>query len=724
MEEGFCPNEALGAINDPESPTSIQEEEKDTVKPSNKRKKAPEKLIIKKNKKNVPYEQDGDSEDEDDYGLCLSNVPTKVETSDVDNQSIVGGLDKRNEDKAGKVIFCDSAEFNIAIKTEDEEKINKETICVKSSGSHAEFNDDTSLGTEASSQSLTVADEDVQNSDPLGLYGLKLEFLESLGIIPPLDRWVHVNNFRCDKFELRDVMELAGQVLSCSLINIKRRYAKVQYSHPLEAVQAVSMLNGQMYFGLPLKVSLEKNPKNDIILPKGLVNIGLGLGLQGRPVRDIAKEYKKYSKREQSEINPILFRKVNDESRTYNDDDKPNSSQMDVAEFVASSKTSTFTNDRPFNIKHVEDLDSNGDGKEKSAVSPESHSDKSVGSPVSNHGAREDEPNDLKVTSASTVQDQLVQDVQGNSGLPLSLSRVNTGVSVSRSNIPQNRPFRPQISPAVSYRPYPPVSHVQQANVQYTGPFKPVPCCNSVPNHIPTSMVNQSHQGSGALPPPYVPMSAQGSAASGPIIRPGSVNIPRSGPINVVGNISGPVALSGSEPVSGSGPSGPGPAPIRGPSPAHIRGAGPVPIRGPGPSPIRGPGPTPIRGPGPTPIRGLGPVPGQVPRPALASSGIVHGPQSVAAIGSVTATRPGPAPVTSLGPANSKFGVQFSNLPPTTTFPFLCEMLSHCGQMLSLQFTTPGCAVAAFSHPAHAERCFQTYNAMLVEGYRISVTLV
>lgn len=36
--------------------------------------------------------------------------------------------------------------------------------------------------------------ENVEYKDPLGLYGLQLEFLKSLEITPPLDRWVHVTN--------------------------------------------------------------------------------------------------------------------------------------------------------------------------------------------------------------------------------------------------------------------------------------------------------------------------------------------------------------------------------------------------------------------------------------------------------------------------------------------------------------------------------------------------
>ncbi|XP_028169706.1 uncharacterized protein LOC114359482 isoform X2 [Ostrinia furnacalis] len=69
------------------------------------------------------------------------------------------------------------------------------------------------------------------------LYGLKPEFLKSLGINLPLSKWVYVTNFRCDKSELKDVFELAGHVVICSMIAVRNRYANVMFNHPLEAVQ-------------------------------------------------------------------------------------------------------------------------------------------------------------------------------------------------------------------------------------------------------------------------------------------------------------------------------------------------------------------------------------------------------------------------------------------------------------------------------------------------------
>ncbi|VVC97108.1 unnamed protein product [Leptidea sinapis] len=80
-------------------------------------------------------------------------------------------------------------------------------------------------------------DVDFWETDPEGLYGLKLEYLMSLEITPPLVRWIHVTNFRCDKSELRDVFEMAGRIVFCTVIHAVDKYAKIMYSHPLEAVQ-------------------------------------------------------------------------------------------------------------------------------------------------------------------------------------------------------------------------------------------------------------------------------------------------------------------------------------------------------------------------------------------------------------------------------------------------------------------------------------------------------
>lgn len=69
--------------------------------------------------------------------------------------------------------------------------------------------------------------------------------------------------------------------------------AIVEYSHPVEAVQAISMFNNQMYYDRQLNISLDKTPEDDSViytpdrLPDGLNGVGIGLGPNGWPLLDV-----------------------------------------------------------------------------------------------------------------------------------------------------------------------------------------------------------------------------------------------------------------------------------------------------------------------------------------------------------------------------------------------------------------------------------------------------
>ncbi|XP_022126196.2 uncharacterized protein LOC111000901 [Pieris rapae] len=141
------------------------------------------------------------------------------------------------------------------------------------------------------------------------LYGLNPEFLKSFNIEPPLVKWISVSNFRCDKSELRDLFEMAGRVVICVIIHSINKCAKIMYSHPLEAVQAISLLNGQIFYGQSLNVSLDPMADSAIPLPKGLQKFGTGLGQTGKPLHDVVAEYERFVNGAPSFINASLFGK-------------------------------------------------------------------------------------------------------------------------------------------------------------------------------------------------------------------------------------------------------------------------------------------------------------------------------------------------------------------------------------------------------------------------------
>lgn len=102
---------------------------------------------------------------------------------------------------------------------------------------------------------------------------------------------VCVSNLRCvqmdykvDAKKLKQVFKLAGKVVSVDLATDKdgasRGFAVVEYEHPVEAVQAISMFDRQQLFERRMTVRLDRVPdKNEgIKLPEGLKGIGLGLG--------------------------------------------------------------------------------------------------------------------------------------------------------------------------------------------------------------------------------------------------------------------------------------------------------------------------------------------------------------------------------------------------------------------------------------------------------------
>merc|ERR1712038_1862595 len=134
-------------------------------------------------------------------------------------------------------------------------------------------------------------------------YGLSPQFLDSLGIDGPLHTRLFVANlaYSVDEKKLREVFRLAGRVVTAELNRDKdgksRGHAVIEYDHPVEAVQAISMFNNQSLYDRKITVRFDKQPgptpeelsQLPSRLPEGLAGIGMGLGSGGNPLTDVAK---------------------------------------------------------------------------------------------------------------------------------------------------------------------------------------------------------------------------------------------------------------------------------------------------------------------------------------------------------------------------------------------------------------------------------------------------
>jgi hypothetical protein len=99
-----------------------------------------------------------------------------------------------------------------------------------------------------------------------------------------------------DEKKLKEVFRLAGKVVGVELSRDKegksRGFAVVVFDHPVEAVQAISMLNDQQLLNRRItvrfdKVAEEEQPRSLKRLPEGLRGVGMGLGQDGVPLWDV-----------------------------------------------------------------------------------------------------------------------------------------------------------------------------------------------------------------------------------------------------------------------------------------------------------------------------------------------------------------------------------------------------------------------------------------------------
>ncbi|XP_012275710.1 myelin expression factor 2 isoform X2 [Orussus abietinus] len=144
-------------------------------------------------------------------------------------------------------------------------------------------------------------------------YGLSTQFLESLGINGPLVTRVFVANldYKVDEKKLLEVFKLAGKVLHVELGKDKdgksRGFGVVEYDHPVESVQAISMLHNQQLYDRRMTVRLDRANEPDMPpkLPEGLKGIGMGLGAGGNRLMDVARNIPNIQPNNPPVVNPI-----------------------------------------------------------------------------------------------------------------------------------------------------------------------------------------------------------------------------------------------------------------------------------------------------------------------------------------------------------------------------------------------------------------------------------
>ncbi|CAK1542348.1 unnamed protein product [Leptosia nina] len=416
---------------------------------------------------------------------------------------------------------------------------------------------------------------DSPNDDNVGcdddVFGLNPDFLKKLDIEPPLVKWINVSNFRCDKSELRSIFEMAGNIVICAVIQSKQNYAKIMYSHPLEAVQAISMLNEQIFYGQCLKVTLDPMAELALPLPKGLQQFGLGLGAMGKPLRDVASEYNRFIKGKPSAINTSLFKK-------------------------------SGTNDDL-------DLDSS--------------------------------------STPGTTEDDIY----------ISVPKIkNSPVSTPLSNLTNPTPTIQTQPPQISFK----TEQSYQPNYSYTTsgqqcPYPPQPTSN--PGQIQQTFQNPALFN---LRNPHVSNFGTNFMPRGP-----------TGPNISLARMMGP-----------TGPTFPSALPAPNVPCSMPMSYGPRAVEQ---------------------LHGLNAPPQRLNTPQRtsghyqASNGLPLG--TLSSVPSVIVLK-----------GKDSVTLNISNLPPRVTFASICGKLAKVGQVVSLEFTIPGCAVVKFSSPAEAERCFQYYS--------------
>ena len=130
--------------------------------------------------------------------------------------------------------------------------------------------------------------------------GVSNQILQQLGIEGPVTNQIFVANldYKVSDRKVKDIFKMAGNIISVELKEDSegksRGFGTVKFEHPIEAVQAISMFNGQILYDRAMSVRMDKMGDRGTQsipdrLPSGLKSIGMGLGAGGLPLQHISQ---------------------------------------------------------------------------------------------------------------------------------------------------------------------------------------------------------------------------------------------------------------------------------------------------------------------------------------------------------------------------------------------------------------------------------------------------
>ncbi|EEC20166.1 29 kDa ribonucleoprotein B, putative [Ixodes scapularis] len=250
-------------------------------------------------------DQNGSGENGSMKGVYVANVPFDCKWTDIKDlfRDKVGDVSyvELFEDENGKFRGCgivelkDKSSVPKAIEVLHRYEMKGRFLVVKERMSMMDDRDYTGRAGSLVGRYGASVMREVRGAVELQHYGLSPQFLDSLGIVGPLSNRIFVANldYKVTSKKLQEIFRLAGRVINVDLRTDKDGNSKghgiVEFDHPIEAVQAISMFNGQKLYSRSMSVRMDKYNEDldgslPSKLPNGLQSVGKGLGAGGNPL--------------------------------------------------------------------------------------------------------------------------------------------------------------------------------------------------------------------------------------------------------------------------------------------------------------------------------------------------------------------------------------------------------------------------------------------------------